>query len=112
MQMTADAPQEFLAAAKQPELGFGEQPSRDELRGIAHAIDVFSDPKQRIEIAQAALALFYVGLDKVARRSGPRYPGLAFGQFGGDELPRRPAHNGLVKARPHCFKEVSIAENQ
>ena len=33
---------------------------------IAHAIDIFGNPEQRVEITQSTLAFFDIGLDEIA----------------------------------------------
>ncbi len=74
MQMAADPPEEFLAAVKQPIFAPREQAGLDEIGGLAHAVDVFGDPEQGVEIAQPAFALFHVRLDEIARAAGARNP--------------------------------------
>ena len=64
------APQEFLAAREELVLGLREQARHHELARITHAVDVFRDPEQRVQIAQAALAVLDVGLDQIARGAG------------------------------------------
>ena len=61
----------------------------DQLLWFAHAIDVFGDPEQRVQVAQAALAVLDVGLDQIARHSRALVALVAFGEFGGDEFARR-----------------------
>ncbi len=53
MQLAAHPPQELLAAAEQPVLLAREQAGFHEFGGFAHAVDVFGDPEQRVEVAQA-----------------------------------------------------------
>ena len=70
MQVAAHRPEEFLAAAKQREFPRRKQTGGDEFVRIPDAIDIFGDPEQRIEIAQAALSLLDVGLHEIARFAG------------------------------------------
>ena len=74
MQMTAHPPQKFLAALEQAELRRGEQPRRDQLPRLADVIDIFADPEQRVEVAQAALCLpsHWVRRDNARRRPAAR----------------------------------------
>ena len=99
MQAAAHRPQEFLAAAEQREFARREQAGRDEFMRVLDAIDVFRDPEQRVEVAQAALALLDVGLDEIARRARPLHPLLALGELGGDEFRRGLGDDLLVEAR-------------
>ena len=87
--VAADRPQEVLAAAEQLQLVVVEHAVLDQLLEVAHAIDVFGDPEQRVQVAQAALAVLDVGLDQIARLAGAAVALLALGELGGDELRRR-----------------------
>ncbi len=66
---------------------------------LAHAIDVFGDPEQRVQVAQAALAVLDVGLDQIARLAGAAVALLALGELGGDEFGAGALHHLLVEAR-------------
>ena len=66
VKMAAHRPEEALGALELLELGGGEQADSDEVGGLLDAVDVFADPVERVEIAQAALAVLDVGLDDVA----------------------------------------------
>ena len=63
---------------------------------LAHAIDVFGDPEQRVQVAQAALAVLDVRLDQIARLAGAAVALFALGELGGDEFGAR------CPARPPC----------
>ena len=89
MHVTAHRPEEILAAAEQLIFLFVEHAALDQLVRLAHAVDVFRDPEQRMQIAQAALAVLHVRLDQIARLSGAADAVLALGELGGDELRRR-----------------------
>src|SRR3954454_10275815 len=66
VQMAADRPEEALGAVEASELGSGQQAGPDEVRRTLHAVNIFADPIERVEVAQAALAVLHVGLDDVA----------------------------------------------
>src|SRR5579883_2880506 len=70
VQMTAHRPQEFLAAAKQSVFALVEQSGCDEIARVAHPVHIFADPEERVEVADAALAVLDIGLDQVARAAG------------------------------------------
>ena len=89
MHVAADRPQEVFAAAEQRVFVAVEHAALDQLLGLAHAVDVFGDPEQRVQVAQAALAVLDVGLDQIARLAGAAVALLALGELGGDEFRRR-----------------------
>ena len=99
MHVAADRPQEVLAAAEQLELVGLEHAALDQLLDVVHAVDVFGDPEQRVQIAQAALAVLDVRLDQVARLAGAAMALLALGELGGDEFGAGALHDRLVEAR-------------
>src|SRR5580658_7641220 len=80
MQVTADRPEKLFAALEQPELVLGEKAGADELLDVLHAVDIFGDPEQRVEIAKSALALLDVGLDQITRFALPLHAFVAFGK--------------------------------
>ena len=52
MQVAAHRPEEALGAVEAAELGGGQQPRADEVRGPFDAVDIFADPVERVEVAQ------------------------------------------------------------
>ena len=112
MHVAAHAPEEFLAAVEQPELFRREQPRRDEFLRLAHAVDVFRDPKQRVEVAKAALAVLHVRFDEIARRAGAGDAGIALLELRIDELRRRGRHDLLVEPGQKPLEERPVAEDE
>src|SRR6185503_5300414 len=55
MHVAAHAPQKLLAAREQVELALREEPCLHQLLGLLHPVDVFGDPEERVEVAQATL---------------------------------------------------------
>ena len=110
MHVAADRPQEILAAAKHVVFVAIEHAAGDQFLGLAHAIDVFGDPEQRVQIAQAALAVFDVGLDEIARLTGAAMPLLALRELGGDELRRGSLHHFFFETRVEFGVELGVAE--
>src|SRR3546814_5129067 len=53
--------QKPLGAAETAVLAGGQQVDIDQLRGVAHAVDIFADPVERLQIAQAPLAVLDIG---------------------------------------------------
>ena len=99
MHVAAHRPEEILAAAEQLVFLLVEHAALDQLVRLAHAIDVFGDPEQRVQIAQAAFAVLHVRLDQVARLPGAAHAVLALGELGGDEFRGGVAHHLVVEAR-------------
>ena len=112
MQPASHRPQEFLAPPEKREFPRREEADRNQVVRVADAIDVFRDPEQRVEIAQAALALLDVGLDEVTRRAGALHPLLALRQFGGDEFRSGPGDDLLVESRLQRLEQSLVAGDE
>ena len=110
MHVAADRPQEVFAAAEQLEFLAREHAAIDEFVGLPHAVDVFGDPEQRVQVAQAALAVLDIGLHQIARLAGAAVALLALGEFGGDEFGRGALHHFLVEARSQFVEQLGFAE--
>jgi hypothetical protein len=108
--VAADRPEEILAAAERAVFLRVEHAVLDQLTGLAHAVDVFRDPEQRVQVAQAALAVLHVRLHQVARLAGAAVPLLALGEFCGDELRGGALHDLLVEARDQFVIERAVAD--
>ena len=93
VEVAADRPEEALGALEPAIFFGGQQAGADELGRLLHAVDIFADPVERVEIAQAALAVLDVGLDDVTAVAHPLVALVAFGELGGDELAGRAAHD-------------------
>ena len=65
VQLAAYPPQKFFAALKGLQFFAGKQARFDHFLRIIDTVNIFGDPEQSIEIAQAALALFDIGLDQI-----------------------------------------------
>ena len=84
-------------AAHRPEEGFGpaegaiflarQQAHIHQFGGIAHLVEIFADPVERVQIAQAALALLDVGLHHIAGIAELAVAFAAFRQLFGDIVP-------------------------
>ena len=109
MQIAAHRPQEIGAAAEGAVFLRVEHAALDQFVGLAHAIDVFRDPEQRVQVAQAALAVLDVGLDQIARLPAAAMAFLALGELGGDEFGRGALHHVLVEARDQFVVERLVA---
>ena len=109
MQIAAHRPQEIGAAAEGAVFLRVEHAALDQLIGLAHAIDVFCDPEQRMQVAQAALAVLDIGFDQIARLPAAAMALLALGEFGGDEFGRSTLHDILVEARDQFVVKRLVA---
>ena len=74
------------------------RPTSTSAAASLHAVDIFGDPEQRVEVAQAALALLDVGLDLVAGIAGLDDALVALGELGGDEFGGGRLHQVAVEA--------------
>src|SRR5882762_5894051 len=92
MDVAADRPQEIGAAAEGAVFLGVEHAAFQQFVGLAHAVDIFRDPEQRMQIAQAALAVLDIGFDQVARLPGAAVPLLTLRQLGGDKFGRGALH--------------------
>ena len=108
--VAAHRPEEIAAAAKPAVLARVVDAVRDELLALAHAIDVFGDPVERVQVAQPALAVLDVGLDQIARLAGAAVALFPLGELGGDEFRAGSLHDLLVEARDQLVVELAVAE--
>ena len=112
MQMAADGPEEILAPAEGGVFVGGEHLELDRAGAGAVAIQVFRQPVQRVQVAQAALAVLDVGLHAIARLAGTAVTLVALGHLRLDELARRAADDLAPEALGQFVVERPIAEDQ
>ena len=110
--VAAHRPEEIAAAAEAAVLAPVVDALLDQLLALAHAIDVLGDPVERVQVAQAALAVLDVRLDQIARLPGAAVALLALGELGGDELGGGALHHLLVEARHQLVVELAFAEQE
>ena len=79
---------------------------------VAHSVDIFGDPEQSIEVAQAALALLHIGLDHIARSADALEAGVAFGEFGRHEFARGMGDDFLVEAFAQFVEQRAFAQDE
>ena len=65
MHHAAHPPEKILASSKQRQFSGRKHPFCNQFRGILNAVNIFGDPKERVEIAQSTFAFFDIGLDKI-----------------------------------------------
>ena len=110
MHVAADRPQEVLAAPEQLVFVAVEHAAADQFLRLVHAVDVFGDPEQRMQIAQAAFAVFDIGFDQIARLTGTAVALFALGKLGGDEFRRAALHDLLAEPRRQLAEQLCVAE--
>src|SRR5690242_2972308 len=66
MQVAPNGPEEALGAIEPFELGGGQQAGADQIGRTLDTVDVFADPIEGMEIAQASLPVFDVRFHDVA----------------------------------------------
>ena len=112
MHVAADRPLEVLAAAEQLQLVFVEHAAIDQFFDVMDAVNIFRDPEQRVQVAQAALAVLDVGLDQIARLPAAAVALLALGELGGDELRAGALDHRLVEPRDQLVEQLLVAAQE
>jgi hypothetical protein len=79
MHVAAHRPQEVLGLAELQIFPAREDALGDQFLAAAYLVVILADPEQRVQVAQAALAVLDVRLDQVARLAGAAVPFLALG---------------------------------
>ena len=80
--------------------------------GILHAVHIFRDPEERVQVAQAALSVFHIGLDEIARIARALDARLALGELGLHEFGRGALHHLLAKAILHVVEQRAVADEE
>ncbi|MGX1317974.1 hypothetical protein AB7M17_001427 [Bradyrhizobium sp. USDA 377] len=109
VQVAAHRPEEVGAASERAVFLRVEHAALDQLVGVAHAVDVFGDPEQRVQVAQRPLAVLDVGLDQIARLAAAAVPLLALGELCRDEFGRGALYHFLVEALDQLVIERLVA---
>ncbi len=97
MKVAADRPEEALGALEVAKLDRGEQAGGDQVGRPLDAVHIFADPVERVEVAQAALAVLDVGFDDVAAVAHLEVALVALGELGGDKLSGGPGDDLLAE---------------
>src|SRR5262249_54205269 len=108
--VTAHGPEEIAAAAEAAVLPRAGDPVRDQPLALAHAIDIFGDPVERVQGALPPFSLLYRWLYPTPRLAGARVALVALGELGGDEFRRGALHDLLIEARDQFVVELVVAE--
>ena len=86
MQMHAHIPQKGFRLLEGPVFVAGEDAMLDQIGGVIDMIEIFADPVEGLQVAQAALAFLDVGLDQIAAFALARMALVALGQLGFDKV--------------------------
>ena len=81
----------------------------DQFLAAAHAVEIFADPEQRVQVAQAALALLHIGFDDIAAVAHALVPFVALGQFFGNEVAGMAGDDFLLKAAEGFIVKLAVA---
>ncbi len=107
MQMAADGPKEIAAAPVQPVFRGRIDAFLDEILAGQIGMEIFGNPVERVQIAQAAFAILDVRLNAIARGAGSIMPLIAFGKLCRDELPAT-AGEHLVAEQPARISAIAV----
>ncbi len=110
--VAAHRPQEILGLLEFAIFGLGEDAFLDQFLAGAHAIEIFADPEQCLQVAQAALAVLDVGLDQIAALARLGMALVAFGELGLDIFGSGGAHHLVVEAGQQFVKELAFAPQE
>ena len=77
-----------------------------------HLVQIFADPEQGVQIAQAALALLQIGFDDIATVTHALVAGLALGQLFGHEGAGGAGHHFLAEARIGLVEQRLITPDE
>ena len=100
--MAARGPKEVFGALEDGEFFARQKPRPHQALGRGHAVQVFADPIQRLQIAQPALGLFHIGFQHIALPALALVAFGAFGQFGVNKL----APCGAKQVRPKLVVQL------
>ena len=85
MQMAAHRPKKAFRGGKAGKFVFGKDTQLHQIGGVLNAVNVFRDPEQRLQVAQATLAFLHVRLDHISLAL-PLVPLVALVQLGLDKV--------------------------
>ena len=77
--------------------------------GSLHAIEIFGDPEQQVQVAQPALALLDVGLHDIARIAHALVALVALGKLGLDEVAAVAGQELLGEALDQLVEQLAVA---
>jgi len=111
VQMTAHRPEKALGLGKGVEFVRREKPERHQLADILDPVQIFGDPEQGLQIAQAALALLDVGFDHIALAL-LLMPRVAFFELGLGKGAFRAFEDIILESEVERFGERCLAREE
>ena len=109
MQHEAHGPEEGAGLLEAHRLALGEDAALGQLADIVDLIEILGDPVERMEVAQAALALLDVGLGRVAGIAHALVALVALGELGLDEGDAAAGDQLLGEAAPQRLGQLAVA---
>ena len=109
VQMAAHRPEEIGRATKPAIFGHGQQAGIDQLGGRAHLVDILADPVERVQVAQAPLAVLDIGFDDIAAVAHALVPLVALLELLRHEVARGAGNDILPEAHRGLAIDVLIA---
>ena len=107
--MAAHGDEEALGALEMLGLARRQHALGDQLGGLVHAIEIFGDPEQQMQVAQPALAFLHVGFDDVARIAHALVALVALGELGFDEVAAVAAQELGREAADQLVEQLAVA---
>src|SRR5690348_12188351 len=107
--MKPHLPEKCLGALKTLELLATEYVVCEHFFWLIDRIKIFADPVERLQIAQAALAIFHVRLDEIATFALPEVTFVPFRELRRDKLQSIAAHSFLTEEVTEFLIELGIA---
>ncbi len=108
MQMATHRPEKIRRAAEPARLVRREHARLHIIVGALQPINMARHPIERVEVAQAAFALFQIGLDHIARRAGARMTLVPFSKLRRDEIGVFVRHHLLAEPRFQIVNERAV----
>ena len=112
VQMAAHGPEEGGRLLEGRHLGGAQHPAVDQGGDLIHLIEIFGDPVEGMEVAQASLALLDVGLQRIARIAGALVALVALGELGLDEVEAVAGGDLAPEAALQLLEQLRIAPEE
>src|ERR1700722_17561954 len=112
VKMAADVPQKRFSLLENLVFLAREYVSIDEIRRIVDVIEILADPVERLQIAQAALAVLDVGLDEIPAFALSHVPLAALQELGFDEVLLGPGRHFGPKSFAQLVVKLFVAPQE
>ena len=112
VQMAAHGPEEGRRLLEGRDLGGAQHPALDQSGDLVHLIEIFGDPVEGMEVAQAPLAVLDIGLQRVAGIAGALVALVALGELGLDEVEAVAGDHLAAEAALQLLEQLRIAPEE